>query len=228
MIIGDPACFFSIFLGLKDLIELYEELDLEADRFKRAAGLNCVIGCKKCCHPEKAQIEASVFECLPLGIHLWKAGEAESFLQRIPSAETRNICVLYNGDDSAWSGFGCKHYTWRPLLCRLFGFSAVLDKHGKPRMALCRAVRDADPQAEDRVNRELAQGLKPMIIPHWAWKGSSLNPHLGQKRYPINLAIRIALERVGFLLHLLQARGDKSPAADQEDFKEKRVENRSY
>jgi len=228
MIIGDPAAFFPTFPGLKGLIKLYEELDLEANRFKKAAGLDCLKFCKKCCTPGKAQIEASVFECLPLSIHLWKLGEAESYLQKIASGGEKNICVLYNADVSLFPTLGCKHYLWRPLLCRLFGFSAVLDKHGHPRIALCRAIKTADPQAEDRMNRELARGLNPMIIPHWAQKASSLNPHLGQKRYPINQAVRLALERVGFQFHLLQGGGDKNSGAGQEDPKENLFENRSY
>jgi len=228
MIFGDLFSLTPAFPGLKELIELYKELDLEAERFKKVSGLDCVKRCKQCCTPERAQIEASVFECLPLGIHLWKLGEADSFLQRISSGEAKNLCGLYNADDSALSASGCKHYAWRPLLCRLFGFSAVLDKHGQPRMALCRALKDADPQAEDWTNRNLARGLKPMILPHWAEKVSSLNPHLGQKRHPINLALRFALERVGFYTYLLQAGGDKSPGKEQEGVKENLVEKRYY
>ena len=228
MIIGDPAGFFLIFPGLKELIELYKELDEEARRFKKATGLDCLKFCKKCCTPGKAQIEASVFECLPLSIHLWERGEAELFLQRIASDEARNLCVLYNADDSPLPASGCKHYPWRPLLCRLFGISAVLDKHGHPRMALCRAIKDADPQAEERINKELTRGLKAMIIPHWAKKACSLDPHLGRKRHPINQAVRLALERVGFQLYLLQSGGNENFGVGKEDFKENRVGNRSY
>jgi Fe-S-cluster containining protein len=228
MTVEDPAAFFSIFPGLKELIELYKDLDEEASRFKKAAALDCLEFCTKCCTPDKAQIEASVFECLPLSIHLWKLGEADSYLQRIALGGERNLCVLYNADHSPLPASGCKHYSGRPLLCRLFGFSAVLEKHGHPRIALCRTIKDADPHAADRINQEIARGLKPMIIPHWARQASSLNPRLGQERYPINQAVRFALERVGLHLHLLQNRGEKGRGVGQEDFKENPVENRSH
>jgi Fe-S-cluster containining protein len=228
MIIGDPAAFFPIFPGLKELIGLYKDLDEEASRFKKAAALDCLKFCKKCCTPDKAQIEASVFECLPLSIHLWKRGKAESYLQRIASDGEKNLCVLYSADHSPSPASGCKHYPWRPLLCRLFGFSAVLDKHGHPRIALCRTIKDADPQAEDRINQKIARELRPMIIPHWARQASSLNPHLGQERHPINQAVRLALEKVGLQLHLLQNGGEKGRGAGQEDSKENPAENRSY
>lgn len=228
MIIGDPAALFPIFPGLKELIGLYKDLDEEASRFKKAAALDCLKFCKKCCTPDKAQIEASVFECLPLSIHLWRRGKAESYLQRIASDGEKNLCVLYSADHSLSPASGCKHYPWRPLLCRLFGFSAVLDKHGHPRIALCRTIKDADPQIEDRINQKIARELRPMIIPHWARQASSLNPHLGQERHPINQAVRLALEKVGLQLHLLQNGGEKGRGAGQEDSKENPAENRSY
>jgi uncharacterized protein len=228
MTIGDPIAFFSISPGLKELIELYKDLDEEASRFKKAAALDCLKFCKRCCTPEKAQIEASVFECLPLSIHLWRLGEAESYLQGIAAGGEENLCVLYSADYSPSPASGCKHYLWRPLLCRLFGFSAVLDKRGHPRIALCRAIKDAAPHAEDRINQKIARGLRPMIIPHWARQASSLNPHLGQERHPINQAVRLALEKVGLQLHLLQDGGEKSQEAGQEESKENPVEKRSY
>ena len=117
---------------------------------------------------------------------------------------------------------------WRPLLCRLFGFSAVLDKHGHPGIALCRTIKDADPHAEDRINQKIARGLRPIIIPHWARQASSLNPHLGQERHPINQAVRLALERVGLQLQSSRTGGEKGRGAGQEDSKENPGENRSY
>jgi len=136
--------------------------------------------------------------------------------------------MLYNADHSPLPASGCKHYSGRPLLCRLFGFSAVLEKHDHPRIALCRTIKDADLHAADRINQEIARGLKPMIIPPWARQASSLNPRLGQERYPINQAVRLALEKVGLQLQLLQNGGDKNRGAGQEDFKGNPFENRSY
>jgi Fe-S-cluster containining protein len=206
----------SLFPGLSELTALYRELDRETARFKRAAGLECLEACRKCCTPERAQIEAAVLDCLPLSLHLWKLGEAESCLERLAANGRGRVCVIYDADP--FSASGCKQYPWRPLLCRLFGFSAVLDKHGRPRVALCRAIRNADPRAEARANRVLAEGLNPVVIPHWARRVSSLNPHLGQRRYPINQALKLALEKVGFLIHLLQGAEGAKPG-----FRAKRV-----
>ncbi len=92
MIIGDLAGFFPTFPGLKELTELYKELNLEADRFKRAAGLACVEWCKKCCNPEKAQIEACVFECLPLAVPSGRGERRNPFFKEFPQTR-REISV---------------------------------------------------------------------------------------------------------------------------------------
>jgi hypothetical protein len=97
-----------------------------------------------------------------------------------------------------------------------------------PRIALCRTIKDAASHAEDRINQKIARGLRPMIIPHWARQASSLNPHLGPERHPINQAVRLALEKVGLQLHLLQNGGDKNRARDKKILKESLSENRSY
>lgn len=228
MTAADPAAFSSFFPGLKELVELYQELDREVDRFKKAAGLDCLEFCKKCCAATEERIEVSVFECLPLSIHLWGRGEAESLLGRIAAGDEKSLCVLRSAADSFAPAWGCALYAWRPLLCRLFGFSAVLDKRGHPRIALCRAVKDADPGAESRTTQKIISGLKPVVLSHWAEKASSLNPHLGRKRYPINQALRLALEKVGFRDYLLQEEGGEERERQPEKFKETPAEERFY
>jgi Fe-S-cluster containining protein len=228
MTIVDPAAFCSLFPGLSELVELYRELDREIARFKKAAALDCLEFCRACCTVAEEQIEVSIFECLPVSLHLWGRGEGESYLQRIAANGGNNRCVLYTPGNSLLPDWGCAQYAWRPLLCRLFGFSSVLDKHGRPRIALCRAIKEEDPQAESRVNQKIAGGLEPMIIRHWAEKASSLNPHLGRRRHPINQSLRLALEKVGFQAHLLQAEGGEKQGPDQEEFKENPAEDRFY
>ena len=92
---ADPAAFCSLFPGLSELAELYRELDREIARFKRAVALDCPEFCRTCCTAAEEQIEVSVFECLPVSLHLWGRGEGESCLQRIAANGGNNLCVLY-------------------------------------------------------------------------------------------------------------------------------------
>jgi uncharacterized protein len=201
-------------------MELYGELDREVDQFKIIAELDCIKFCHKCCSTEGRKIEVSAFECLPLSIHLWQTEKAEFYLQRIAEAGIRDPCVLHDADRFRPDGWGCPYYSWRPLICRLFGFSAILDKHGVKKVALCRVIKEADPDAERRTNRSIAQGLKAPVLSHLARKAFFLNPNAGQRRYPMNEGLKIALEKVGFGLELIRkTKGSKeSPASKRNDY----------
>jgi Fe-S-cluster containining protein len=205
---------------LKELTELYEELDREIAQFKITAELDCIKFCHKCCATEGGKIEVSAFECLPLSIHLWQTEKAEIYLQKIGEANIKDPCVLYNVDRPRPDEWGCKYYPRRPLICRLFGFSAILDKRGEPKIALCRPIKEADPEAEKRINQRIAQGLKAPVLSHLARKASFLNPNLGQRRYPMNQGLKIALERLGFQYDLIKnGKGSKdSPLGNRNDY----------
>ncbi len=125
---------------LADLIavieKFYEQADARTARFSEASGLKCPTGCGRCC--ESPYIEASALECLPMAQHLLpKADEwveiLETFVRRgktLPSP-----CPFY-----VTFGFGkgfCSEYEHRPSVCRLFGFAAVKDKDGAPRLSVC-------------------------------------------------------------------------------------------
>ncbi len=188
---------------LKELVDFYREIDSLTDTFKEASGLKCVPFCKACCSSPRAEIEASVFECLPLSIYLWQIGEAEFLIQELERKDSSHPCILCDTDEHAPASWGCEFYEWRPLVCRLFGFSAVLDKHGRTKIALCRPIKEAHPGAEERINRMIQEGLRVPIIPHLAQAASSLSPSLGRKRYPFHLALKLSLEMIGLRLRFV-------------------------
>jgi len=199
----------SSFEGLDKLLEVYDQLDASIMHFKRAAGLDCAAYCRECCGTPAENVEASIFEVLPLSIYLWQKGEAEYWLQKIRQSDAQSPCVLYNPDPSLQPESGCSVYMWRPLVCRLFGFSAMLNKHGKPVVMLCKYMKRLDPGLERRIQSMIDRGLNIPINSYYAQKISLINPSLGQIRYPINEALRRALEIVGFRMALTnQNRGD--------------------
>ncbi len=191
------------FKGLDKLLEVYNELDASIMDFKSATELDCAAYCRECCGTSAQKVEASVFEVLPLSIHLWQKGEAEYWLQKIYDSDSHAPCVLYNPDPSLQPESGCSAYMWRPLVCRLFGFSAMLNKHGKPVVMLCKHMKRLNPDLEGRIQNMVDRGLNVPINSYYAQKVSLINPSLGQTRYPINEALRRALEMVGFRIALI-------------------------
>lgn len=188
----------SSFEGLDQLLEVYDEIDSLIVEFKRTAGYDCLKDCRKCCDTPAKKIEASIFEMLPLSIHLWQKGEAESWLQKIVETNSESQCVLYDDNPRRQLAGGCRAYFWRPLVCRLFGFSATTNKYGKPLIALCRHLKKTDLGLEDRIQGLIDKGLRIPINSRHSHRVSLINPSLGLIRYSINEALARALEMVGY------------------------------
>lgn len=191
----------SVFKGLDQLWQVYQGLDEEITIFKETAGIDCPKFCKKCCATSARNIEVSVFEVLPLALTLWQKGEAKEWLDKLDTLEDGAPCVLFNNDPAKISG--CSAYLWRPLLCRLFGFSACLDKNGNPLVVLCKELKKQAPGVETRVQKLVDAGLKIPVNSYYAQKTANLHPYLGQSRYPINEALKKALAYVGLKLAYL-------------------------
>ncbi|MBM7614061.1 YkgJ family cysteine cluster protein [Alkaliphilus hydrothermalis] len=191
----------SSFDGLSDLLAVYGQLEDMISNFKSKTNLACINKCSKCCNTSCQNIEVTVFEMIPLSIYLWQQGLAENLLEILNDLDEDAPCVLYNPSPDLDGG--CTTYQWRPLLCRLFGFSAILNKAEKPVVSLCKYVKQVDPQLETRLQNEIDNGLEVPINSHFARTISMINPTLGQKRYSINEGLRLALEMVGFKMSML-------------------------
>lgn len=196
-----------LFEGLDALLALYREIDSVTDRFKREGKVDCLGSCRECCRTPAVNIEVSIFELLPLSIHLWQTGKAEFWLARAAGAAPDSPCVQLNDDALLQPEGGCRFYAWRPLLCRLFGFSAVEDKYGRLVPVLCRRLTQTTPGLRERLQALVENGLPVPINSFYARRIPLLNPSLGQTRYPINKALLLALEITGYRLALAGENG---------------------
>lgn len=182
---------------IEKLFAVYAELEEQMAHFKRVARINCFSKCQRCCETA-GSVEASSFEMLPLSIHLWEKGKAEALLEQLTKREPEGPCILLNRDPALSSKGGCRYYSLRPLICRLFGFSAISDKYGNPKIALCKPLKELNPEIEDRINERIQEGLKVPVIPHFSRQVAFIHPNLGKDLYSINYSLRQALEIVGY------------------------------
>jgi hypothetical protein len=90
MTIGDPIAFFPS-SRLKELNELYKDLDEEASRFKSRRS-DCLRFCKKCCALTRPKSKLELNS--PLSLHLWKLGKWIT-CKELPGWG-KESCVLYN------------------------------------------------------------------------------------------------------------------------------------
>ena len=184
---------------------LFADIDRQTEKFAAKTGLKCANGCGACC--TSPEIETTVAEVLPLAAHLWSIGQAESILEIIRSNPSDNICVFYKPGPAIPGQGQCGIYAYRPGLCRLFGFAARKDKHGQPTLVTCKVIKDSQPQAckcaQEELQKEILQA--PLLTTH-AFGVSNIDPVHGVKLLPINQAISLGLEKVGYSFQGLKSK----------------------
>jgi uncharacterized protein len=166
---------------------LFAEIDRQTQAFQAATGLSCPPGCGQCCDNE--HIEVTVLDCLPLAIEFWLTQFTEP---------ARDSCLFYQPDPHQSGNGQCLQYAGRPLLCRTFGFGTVRNKVGAPELAVCSVHRATQGETVARSQQAIAAGLAAPNFADLAMRLEAIDPAIGRQRYPINQAMRRALERVGF------------------------------
>lgn len=185
--------------AIRDTRCLFLELDRDIQRLSGRTSLHCLPGCGHCCrYPE---LEATLLEFLPLAAWAWDHGRAEGLLARLQSSVGQTSCLLFEPGLQEWQG-RCGIYTRRGMICRLFGFAARRDKAGGIRHVACGIMKKELPDMTARVQKGLDQGLHTPLYSEWQQRLVNIHPEWGQRLYPVNQAIRLALETVGYYREL--------------------------
>lgn len=189
----DPWIYICV-MTLPEKIEaverLFAELDERIAHFQQNSGLFCPSGCGKCCF--KPDIEATVLEFLPFAWHMYKAGTAEMWYEKVKSVHDA-ICVILNPQQQ---GQGlCSEYPHRGLICRLFGYSARHNKYGRPELITCSIIREE--ASYSRTVKAMEEGSMDVpFMRDYYMQLQGIDPVLSAERLPINQAIARALESV--------------------------------
>lgn len=190
-------------MGLSELMALMEDTDGQISAFARGARISCPRGCGSCCETPSRNIECTTFEALPMALRLWETGRAEEAHAMALDAGDEGHCMIYEEVLLDTLGGGCSEYAWRPLICRLFGFSSTKDKHGEPRLILCRLI-NTDATAEGIVK----MGVEIPSITDICSRARALgDPALSAERLSINRALAGALEKIMLMARMLDTEG---------------------
>lgn len=144
-----------------------------------------------CC--TKPDIEATVLEFIPFALHVYRQGEASEWLEKL-NENTGNVCLFFN-PHRAGAGL-CSQYPYRGLICRLFGFAARTNKYSKREYVTCQTIKSGQPEAVANVVRTIESGGAIPVMNHYYMRLTAIDPDLAQKFYPINEAVRRAIETV--------------------------------
>lgn len=184
---------------IKEILRLYAEMDRHCFSFCLATGLRCLEGCGVCCHSHK--VEARPIELLPAIVALYKRGEMEQWLARLSSGSLDSeTCLFYTSE--IVSGGHCLMYDWRPIMCRLFNFAVFTRKEGQRVFQACKPLQEVRPDLVRTVQEKIAEDLSAPRLTQYAMQVFGID--CNAKLLPINQAFRIAMEKYGLQVELLE------------------------
>lgn len=160
--------------------------------FQDWSKLSCKTGCGKCC--KKPDIEATILEFLPFAYHVYMLRQSEEWLSKLEKAGGE-LCFFFNPE--AAEGLGsCAQYKHRGLICRLFGFSARTTKYSTREFVSCQTIKTEQNESFQITAEKVRNGDPVPVMNHYYMRLLAIDPDLARKFYPINKAIRLAIEVV--------------------------------
>lgn len=170
---------------------LFTQLDAAIASFQKNTTLHCQLGCGKCCF--KPDIEATVLEFLPWALYLYRQHQAEEWLEKLNQSDS-SVCLILNPTQE---GAGlCSQYSYRGLICRLFGYAARTNKYGKKELVTCTIIKDEQKNAFKNAHEQIALGLPVPVMHEYYLQLASIDFDLAREFFPINIALRKAIEKV--------------------------------
>jgi uncharacterized protein len=176
---------------VKEVEAVFSRLDTEILKFQQSSTLRCKAGCGKCCF--KADIEATILEFLPFAFHLQKEGRAEEWYEQLEQSDS-SICLILN-PTQAGAGL-CSQYQHRGMICRLFGYSARTNKYDKKELVTCQIIKSEQSTAYLVTEKRIGEGEEVPVMSDYYMQLHAIDFELTRDFYPINQAIRKAIEVV--------------------------------
>ena len=184
----------SIEYKVQAVLQFYGKVEKRTAKFKNHTGLNCIPNCGECCN--KAELETTMLEFLPAADYLFRSNLADEVLDKCMQANDEGICIFYSGINNSMGGGFCSLYEYRGLICRLFGFSACLNKHGYAGLSTCKPIKVAKVNEVHLADEYIKKGGVVPVMSQYYSQLNSIDYSLSARLYPVNKAIRLAIEKV--------------------------------
>jgi hypothetical protein len=82
------------------------------------------------------------------------------------------------------------------LICRLFGYSARVNKYGGKELVTCQIIKTEQNDAYVTSQKTISEGGDVPVMSHYYMQLHAIDPDLTRDFYPINVAMRRAIEVV--------------------------------
>jgi Fe-S-cluster containining protein len=183
---------------IRSLLRLYRQADRETQHFRKLSKVHCPSLCGYCC--ATANVQTSTLEMLPLAVELWSTNKADFWLKKLNRTPSKRKCVFFHQHKTDRFKGRCQAYSLRPLICRLFGFSFNKNKDGGFAYGGCKIIKKRYPKTMQNINKMLSRHPRLKKMSDFSIRLFGLGSPLDQKLIPINQALRIAIEKIGFIL----------------------------
>jgi len=97
----------------------------------------------------------------------------------------------------------------RPSVCRLFGFTVMKNKDGKPELMTCRLQKKENPFSVKVAQKAISSGMYVPSYDYFFLQIGTLQHSLGRQRLPVNQAFQFALDRYGLTIQLMEGNGPR-------------------
>ena len=137
-----------------------------------------------------------MLEFLPLAYQLYKEKKAFEVLEMLQQNESAYCLILQPLLGQNDKGY-CGSYQYRGLICRLFGFSARRDKYGNKNMVTCKTIKENQVTRYEEATIKIGLGqLDVPMMGNYSMMLNAIDFQLASRYYPINVAIKMAIENV--------------------------------
>jgi uncharacterized protein len=118
---------------------------------------------------------------------------ALDWYERLKASENE-ICLILN-PTQAGAGL-CSEYVHRGLICRLFGYSARVNKYGIKELVTCQIIKTEQKDSYESAEKSISEGGDVPVMSQYYMQLHGIDPDLAREFYPINKAIKRAVEIV--------------------------------
>ena len=176
---------------LNQLNGLYAKIEKQVDRLQQSSCVSCVQGCGECCKRFEPYI--SVLEAVPVAQYLKNNPKKYQNYQKNNqnNREQWKSCPLYDEENPNH----CTIYTIRPLICRLFGFSANRTRKKEIVFSTCSKIESAMPHQVEKARKLAKAGLDLPVYQDIASTIQEIDFDMATDYHPFSKSVDIALEK---------------------------------
>lgn len=171
---------------VSELSLIYQEISETFSSFQKSNGLDCLAGCGACCKSQ--EVEATVLEMLPMAYEMYLQNDFSALEEENWTKLSCNQYKITSPDGNL--GY-CSRYSTRPGICIMFGAALYRGKNGEAKLSLCKRIKEINPLTIEDISMD-----SKYLMSTWRQMINAVDPSLSAKLFPINLALRYALEYV--------------------------------